>query len=60
MRLYIAFGYLLLWLVLAFKWVPDFVLGITTDPIYRLVINIGVDATLLIPLYQILVLKIKK
>ena len=56
-RLYISFIYLLFWLVLAFKWIPEVVVNFTTDPTYKIVLTIGISGTLLIPLYLLFALK---
>ena len=60
LRIYLSFIYSLLWLVLVLKWIPEYVLSITTDSIYQSVLNLGIGGTLLIPLYLIFVYKINK
>lgn len=53
MKLLLAFIYLLLYLVILLKWLPDIVSNLTPDPIYQSVLNIGVAVLLLVPLYLI-------
>ena len=51
---FVSFLYLLVWIGLAFRLVPDAVEEITSDSVYQAILNIAISGTLLVvPAYVI-------